>query len=214
MNLDLREPTIVIAGAFNPAIFAVGWIASELFNYADGEAVNATVVADMIQQTQRAYVKNVALMAEPFRLSVYIDDIEVETIALAEAAVKRAAGALPHTPVAGIGVNFKVSIAEPDADIVDLLAPKDKPEQIAPTIQNEVTSRLQLDDGTRLNLMRTILDDTFVLGFNYHTDLERFSALSDSFEGKIMQWMNHAKEVVRRLYKVDEPLEFTRALNN
>lgn len=214
MNLDLREPTVVIAGAFNPAIFDVGWIASELFEYADGTPVNATLVTDITRQTQRAYISKIGVMAEDLRFSIFIDDLESETIALAEKAVLRTACGLPHTPVAGLGVNFKITVPQPEALIVDLLKLADKPEQMGPVSQNEISSRIQIDDLVRLNFSRTILDDTLVLGFNYHTDLARLSDLTDTFEGKIKHWLDFSIDMIAQLYGLKEQLEITRALNN
>lgn len=214
MNLDLREPTVVIAGAFNPAIFDVGWIASELFEYADGAPVNATLVADMARQTQRAYVDKIGIMAEAFRLSIFVDDLEPETIALAEKAVLRTASGLPHTPVAGLGINFKIAVPQPDAAIVDLLKLLDKPEQMGPVVQNEISSRIQIEDAVRLNFSRTILEDSLILGFNYHTDLVRLSEMTDTFEGKIRHWLDYSVAMIEQLYSLKEPLEITKALNN
>lgn len=213
MNIDLRDPTVVIAGAFNPAIFGVGWIASELFGFDDGAPVNATMVADIMQQTQRAYIEKVGVMAEPFRLSIFIDDLEADTIARAENAVLRTAAALPHTPVAAIGINFKFAVPQPEAAIVDLIKPGDKPEQLGPVSQTEMTSQISVNDSIKLNLSRTIADDMLVLKFNYHADLAELSSIAGTFLGEINHWHSHAIESIKTLYSLDDELEIIKALN-
>jgi len=213
MNIDLRDPTVVIAGAFNPAIFGVGWIASELFGFDDGASVNATMVADIMQQTQRAYIEKVGVMAEPFRLSIFIDDLEADTIAKAENAVLKTAAALPHTPVAAIGINFKFAVPQPEAAIVDLIKAGDKPEQLGPVRQTEMTSQISVYENIKLNLSRTIADDMLVLKFNYHADLNALSAISGTFSGQINKWYDHAVNSIKALYGLDDELETIKALN-
>ncbi len=214
MKIDLREPTVVIAGAFNPAIFGVGWVASEMFGIADGEQVEATMVADMVQQTQRAYIGKVGVMAEPLRLSVFVDDLDEATTNLAEAAIIKAAEALPHTPVAAIGINFSFTVEEPDKDIVDILRSGDGLERIGPIIQSEINSRLQIEPTVQLNFSRSIVSDVLVMRFNYHTDLSRLSLIDQGFYGKIAHWRAHAIEVMNTIYGLGEAPEILRALNS
>ena len=44
MNLDLRKPTIVVTGAWNPAILELGWIARYLFDVPENAQVRAHTI--------------------------------------------------------------------------------------------------------------------------------------------------------------------------
>lgn len=186
------------------------------YGIAEGEDVNGIIVQDLAQQTQKPYIRDVGVLAEANRLSIFIDREDVEICALGEEVLSRAALALPHTPVVGFGVNFAFEVADPDASIVDMLKPGDRPERLGQVAGSSVSSAIQLDDGRgELNLTRAMQEGTLAVSFNFHTDLPNFSAVADQIEGVITRRLADAREILSGMYALDlEGLQVRRALNN
>jgi len=70
MDHDLRIPTLVLAGAWNPAIFSVQWIATHLFGKKAGEMLNVANVASGTGE-QSLYVDQIGVGALFDRLNLY-----------------------------------------------------------------------------------------------------------------------------------------------
>lgn len=214
VQVDLRRPTIVIAGAFNPAIFAPEWLAAVLHEIPEGTSVEATMVADTVQKTLRAYIQGIGISVEPERLTAAWDELSSEANERAEQVVRRAAEALPHTPANGIGVNFHFQTADFGKEVANLLYPADEPTKIGPVQQTVFMSKILTDD-TVLTLSRTIANDQFVAEFNFHHSLDRFTSLINIFDGRRINLLfQRSKEILETLYDLDvEDIEFLQALS-
>lgn len=215
MHLDLRQPTVIIAGAFNPAIFSPPWIANVLYGIAEGEEISGLIVQDLVQLTQKPYIRDVGILAEAGRLSIFVDKVEPEALTLAESVVKRAAEALPHTPVVGFGLNFAFVEAEPEAEVVDRLKQGDQPEKLGELLNSSLASAIRMEDGTLLNLSRGLAGGELSVSFNFHSELSNLGALADEMEGLIDRRLQQSKKILADLYDFDtEQLNILRALNN
>ncbi|WP_313807286.1 hypothetical protein [Sphingobium sp.] len=214
MQLDLRQPTIVIAGAFNPAIFSLSWIANILFDVPEGQDVEGVMVQDMGQANPRSYIGKVGVSADANRLSVFIDDLSSETLATAERVAVNAARNLPHTPVGGYGINFQFLEPDIDAQVADMFALADHPERIGQVLQTTVASAIQFEDAVVLNLSRGLNGGDLIATFNFHAELANFAAMADALGGILAKRLDSAKTILKTLYEFDvDDLEIRSALN-
>jgi hypothetical protein len=213
VKVDLRKPTIVIAGAFNPAIFQPAWIANILYEIPEGEDVEGVFVRNLADQTTVPYIKRVGVLAEMHRLSVFVDSLDAPTVMIAEGIVRTLAGALPHTPVGGLGVNFHFEESDVDAAIVDMLKAQDKPEKIGPVLQNEVATAIEIGDSA-LNLSRSIQDGVLSVRFNYHRTVDVMSGVAD-LDLNIGEAFVRSREILKSLYDLsadDDEIDYYKAL--
>lgn len=213
MKLDLREPTIVIAGAFNPAIFEPSWVALNACGVEEGATVSSILVQDVLQGTSRVYIGSLALAVEPFRLTAFTDSFDQQQISDFEEALARVAQVLPHTPVAGVGVNFKFIVDQPEATVLDKLGTNEKLESIAAIQQFGLSTKFAPQGGFALTLSRTVEHDSLVLGFNYHSDLQKIEDLVDLLPGLILARCEQARALIENIYGIDEDVEYVKTLN-
>ena len=90
LTLDLRLPTIVITGTWNPAIFQPGWIAEHLFGVPKGQQLEMVQrITTAPQPKMTYYLASVGISVTPERLELYCNDLSGETKARAEAVAWR-----------------------------------------------------------------------------------------------------------------------------
>lgn len=216
MILDLGLPTVVVAGAFNPAIFSPSWVANVLYEIPEGQNVEGVMLVDESElQPDRPYISKVAVTAQPERLNIFIDEIDGETVGLAEQILARTARALPHTPVAGIGINFRLVDPEPPAEVVDLIKTREPFERIAVVRRTSFSTWMQRDDGILLSLVRDAGGGPIGFNFNFHANFVSFANLPYNPEGAINKFLNDAKHLLAEVYGyTDDHLTIRRMLNN
>lgn len=203
MKLDLRQPMAVIAGAFNAAIFVPSWIANTLYQIPEGEDVNVVMVGDMVQGTSRPYIQSTAILAEDERLSLFIDCFEKPCVALGESLLDRLGQTLPHTPIAGLGINFRFIFDELDEAVYAMMKQNDGPEVLGQLVRARLVSEIKLEDAVSLNLRREILNDELVVDFNYHHRISHMSELNNLVGGKILTKFEESKAIVHQLYGIE-----------
>ena len=213
MNVDLRRPTIVIAGAFNPAIFTPEWIAAVLHEMPEGSDVEGLLVADTGRQSVRTYINGVGIAIEGERLTVAWESLDGQSNDVAEKLVRRVAESLPHTPSNGVGVNFHFETTDFDAAVVDKLKMNDDPAQIGVVLQSDLKSKIQLESCI-LNFGRTILNDNFIAEFNYHHDIKSIQEIEVIFNGaKVSELFEQSKGILENFYGLDsDEIEYHKAL--
>jgi hypothetical protein len=78
MRLDLRQPTLVIAGAWNPAIFSVEWIATHILGKKENEVLKLVQVVDATGNFIN-YYNETGLYTNLDRISLYCNDLDQAT---------------------------------------------------------------------------------------------------------------------------------------
>jgi hypothetical protein len=108
MKLDLRMPTVVLAGAWNPAIFQPGWIARHVFGVPAGAEIKVTAVQMLIGQQQKlvTYIRDVGFAVSSNRLEIFAVEGSESAFKAAEETTARIVELLPHTPISAYGINF------------------------------------------------------------------------------------------------------------
>ncbi len=107
MKVDLRVPTIVISGAWNPAIFQPGWIARHLFEVPEGTKKLLAEVVTNNGERQIRYLDNVGISVVYERIEFFINSLDDECISTCEKAAINVLKTLYHTPVGPFGLNFQ-----------------------------------------------------------------------------------------------------------
>lgn len=202
MFVDLRQPTVVMAGAFNAHIFTPPWIANVLYGIPEGENVDGIMVADILQGTQRPYIREVAVLAEEGRLSIFVDRFDDAVIALGESLPSKIAETLPHTPITALGVNFQFVYEDFDEGILALLKHNDTPEKIGAVSKHNLVSEIKVDEKTTLNLKRGISDGQFVINFNFHTPLGNMKEIFELPKDLIRTYFESSKKILNDLYNL------------
>ncbi len=215
MILDLRHPTMVIAGAFNPAIFTPEWIAAVLYKIPEGEDIDGVMLLDTETQQSRPYMRDIAVVAEPHRLSIFIDRWEAPTISLASMVASNLCDALPHTPVGGFGVNFRFLSADFDEKVADLLAQRDEPEKYGKIERAMSVATIITDDKSKLNFTRGFDDqNNFVAGFNFHADTVNLQSVGALIDGRVEAKFADAVRILKEgFYPELDEVDFQNALN-
>lgn len=124
-ELAIDSVSVVVRGAFNPAIFSPSWLlAEELIGASEYEAADVRTIQHQLAAFQTGWLDLVAT-SEVFQVSTDVPD-EFERCRDVVIGVLRA---LAHTPIAYLGINrqvhFAVSSPEEWHEIGDRLAPKE-----------------------------------------------------------------------------------------
>ncbi|SRR6266852_704030 len=126
MLLDLRRPTLVITGIWNPAVFQPGWIALHLFGRPKGEEVQVTQAQVMAPNLRVVnYFGEIGIGVTAQRVEFYLNNFSIENKRSLENVCIRTTELLPHTPMDAIGVNFIFNEADPDPALIDKLKTRD-----------------------------------------------------------------------------------------
>jgi hypothetical protein len=212
--LDLRQPALVIAGSFNPAIFTPPWTARNLFGFPEGQDVEVTAVVEMGQEMPRHYIQKVGVLALAQRLAIFPDELSVEVMERAERAFEAVAEKLPHTPAAAFGINFKFEELVVTAELVDSIMPEDGLEALGQINSTEVTSNIAVGDRDQLNITRRLSGESVGVSFNFHFPIASMQEVVDGRKPNIGEAFEQAKQILIDRFGQDlDDLQFQRALN-
>ena len=117
MELDLRRPTLVVTGQWNPAIFDPSWIAKNLLGLASGTEMSVTQV--LVGNKITNYYGSIGISVSELRVELFLNEFNEENQARLEKLLLDIAATLPHTPVQAMGVNFHFLESDVGADLVD-----------------------------------------------------------------------------------------------
>ncbi len=204
MMRDVRTPTLVVTGAWNPAIFQPGWILPNLFNVAAGTTVPLTqvVVTQNDQQAIITYYLDIGIAVSFQRLEIYINSDALEVADRAEKLCLSVLEKLPHTPVAALGVNFAFFDQEPEPEVFELLKTS---EQLEGAYKIKAEQRVTvIEDAPRvdLNLSRIVDGSAMRIEFNYHLGLS-VEEIKAQLSGAIPRYLSKCHDLLQRIYGVE-----------
>lgn len=206
LTLDVRGPIIVLVGAFNPAIFTPNWIATNIFDVPEGAEMSILeVVVQIDDQTylRLSFLEGVAINVGPNRLELYVQSGNSANLTSAESALSRILDTLPHTPIQGIGCNFRWNDPDPTPKIIDLF---DSPEGIEGQFKlqaRQFSSKIDLEDTT-LNFSRANVNNDVLFSFNYHRSLSGVIECKEIIEGLISQDLARSTEMMKSVYGYEQ----------
>jgi hypothetical protein len=115
--------TIVLAGAFNPAILTPQWIAINALNYPNEQLVQVELLAPIGGGvgTHRLTFDHMSYTAGYKGTTFYLMNQSAEVRESVCVAIGTIMSLLPHTPMSGVGFNFSFRVEHPPAELLNLL---------------------------------------------------------------------------------------------
>lgn len=200
MYNDIRLPTAVVAGHWNPHIFSIDWVAHTLFGTPDGQAVEITQMVDGSRNVVANYLFGVGFACTAERLEIYITEATEDGAKRAEKFLFSVLDTLSHTPVSGIGFNYAFRSGEVEAQLADaFVTPEDLRSRYAVIVEDHRT-RVQFDQTTLLNLSRKISRAGAEISFNFHHDVSNAGQAKGFVEDAIWKHRVNALKILEELY--------------
>lgn len=206
MKLDLRRPTLVITGAWNPPIFQPPWAAKYLFGVPEGDQirVNQMIRVGPSESLAVSYIGDVGYRVSQSRVEIYLNSMERRIVEECENVCVRLIESLPHTPIRAFGVNFFVVEEDPSDLLLDSLQVTDNLAQQYPILSQELKASIPIDNNCELNLGRQLDGGSVVFNFNFHH--ENFTEINrgDTVMGSVDRYYRIAREVLQNTYDLND----------
>lgn len=204
MKLDLRQPLIVMSGAWNPAVLQPGWILRHLYAVPDNETHDLQLVLSSDTRKQAAYFRDVGISASTSRVEIFLNSLSPEAIQLGEAIGARILEKLPHTPFGALGINFQFTAEQVPPGLADRLATPDHLDEQFSIAMSEAISRIRLSTDLQLNFTRRLSDSGAVLDFNFHHLVPTTAAAMPLLRDAIARYRRQSHEIMRTFYDMRE----------
>ena len=215
MNIVPQETSLVIAGAWNPAILTPPWVMSHAM---EGQDPNAQMVQAFFPAGLNGAFEMPRFAMPGFQYSARMDALILlpgataeESYALVEGVARSALRHLCHTPIGGLGYNFEFRDGAPRPEWLGVFGDSqldlvDASEGLDVTRTTLATS---FSNGTALvNVQRYTEGHELIVKFNFHHQAnDARSALEVLGErGRGSFWAHHqtASRIVDRLYPEGE----------
>jgi hypothetical protein len=200
LKLDLRRPILVIAGAWNPAIFHPVWVARHLLGYPEGDTIRATLVQTGPPLHTTTYLDGIGYSASAQRFELALAHQDPEGFARAARCVQNLVGTLPHTPVNACGINFNFVDDDPGPEVLDLLVSNDGIDQHFVITTQEFLATINLEDGCELHFKRIPTPEQVAFDFNYHYSLQNLEPLQGIDAAKFATLLHKSYDSLKNIY--------------
>lgn len=199
---------VIIVGQWNPAIFSPTWVQSNVASAADAEVSMALAIGP-VTMPPRLTVERTNLY--PSLHSLVFDCVELSDDALEDCSAKigKIAHTLPHTPVQGIGVNFRFhGNIDESAEFAELFTFSDAAgidAQVYAPVSAAVKRSFRLDGDDQLNLsVEHNLGGAIRCEFNFHTTTGSMAIISEKVSAaRLKDLRQQAVEFLRQAYNVE-----------
>jgi hypothetical protein len=208
------ETSLVIAGAWNPAILAPTWVLQFGLNRpGSNEPVQVALPAGTVGITDypRFTFPDFAYIVRPETLVLIPPDCSPEAIGRMEEAAASMLENLPHTPVNGVGHNFEFRDVNPDPDKLNVFtqASQDLADE-APegwsSVATTIASSFRSANGSTIaNIQRQFDGANVIIKFNFHHPLTTVQQALEILRGlnghaRMHQNFQTARELMAKLY--------------
>lgn len=211
MQLDLKAPTLVVTGHWNPQIFDEQWIAKNLFEKPVGEVVEVALVLELPQggvpgvpSAPIVFVDKVGVRCKKDRLELFLGEWTDDAVARAEQVLSRALTLLQHTPVHALGVNFIYTSKEVEAQIADKLRTREDFEAKLKVSSSNFQTSIDRGDGEVLNLIRRLSAEGVLIELNFHKPVKNSDAILALLVGRLKGKRAEAERFMLEYYDVAE----------
>lgn len=213
MKLVNQETTLVIAGAWNPAILTPSWILKNgLGKELDGNnRIEISMPVDVgAFQFPRYTLEDLQYTARTDALVFFPGETTEDRLQLLEKVAARILDQLGHTPVSGVGHNFEFQDEAPSIESLQTLEnAKNDLIDIAPKNWNfsssAIITSLKRDETTIINIHRYYEGTKLGVKFNFHhpiSSVAQGSSILRGQNGYLSFFRNYlsAKELIEKLY--------------
>lgn len=211
MNIVPQETSLVIAGAWNPAILTPPWVMSHAM---EGQDPNAQMVQAFFPAGLNGAFEMPRFAMPGFQYSARMDALILlpgatsqESCALVEGVARSALRQLSHTPIGGLGFNFEFRDGAPRAEWLAAFANSqldlvDASEGLDVTRTTMATSFS--DGASQVNVQRYAEGHELVVKFNFHHQAHdtrsALEVLGERGQGRFWGHFLTASRILSRLY--------------
>lgn len=123
MKFVADKQTIVLAGAFNPAILTPQWLARNALGYADARQFQVEMHAPVvgIGGMPRFTFDGISYAPNFQAVSFFLAGLDTAGRQRVTETIGKVLELLPHTPMTGLGFNFGFEVEQPAAEMMDYL---------------------------------------------------------------------------------------------
>lgn len=172
--------SLVIAGAWNPAILSPNWIAEKAMDRPVNAEFQVQVALPVMNlgfsavRPQLAF-EGISVCAEPNTLTFRLSYEDVENANLGVTTAARVLELLPHTPVSGFGFNFSFCFDDPNPALLETFnstnfLAEDVPDDEARLVRQEWRGIVQ-SEGRLISVGATYEAGCVIFNLNIHTEL-------------------------------------------
>lgn len=213
MKPILRETTLVVAGAWNPAILTPEWILTHALqeDISGASQVQVAIPVGLVFEFPQFKLKDLSYIARTDALVFFPTAIENISFSIVENAAKRILDQLCHTPISGIGYNFEFQDDNPEPDMLQSFASAQKDiVDIAPdgfAVASGAISTSLKNDQVVINIKQYFESGRLGIKFNFHHAVSSAEQASEVLNGNTEYecfYHNYliAKELTQKLYGV------------
>lgn len=190
---------IVVTGSWNLSIFNPSWVSKNLFSGAEIQ-VEFPLTHGLL--SPRYSFKGVLVFIEGNRLVVHPQRPTDEDLQAAEDAVLLILTLLPHTPVAGVGVNFRYAETAPSGQVLAMLRFPDDERiaQLGYQIAKAEIGRQVIREDHTLNFRISRSDDAVVFDFNHHSQVDSAERVRELVGGHTLELQRQSLAFLESIY--------------
>lgn len=201
MNILNKNTAIVIAGSWNQQILTPKWLKDNGITAL--EKIRIEVAISNPSMPIHFQLEKVHLHVSPPQVVVYPFEETKNSYESAETVASKLLEALWHTPINGVGYNFKFKDDKPAQKIFDRFVFKDE-EFISSfnAIVKERVVKRQIDVfGKTLNLMMLLdVKEALTVDFNWHFDYGSANDAKGKIQGTFYETYIQTKEIVEKMF--------------
>lgn len=207
INLSSNQAfNIITVGAWNPAIFSPEWVKNNLATDKEKDVI----LAIPMQMTMPSRLTVDQVNIYPSTTSLMIDCTEYGEQSRNACSEKLGiiATLLEHTPVSGVGINFRFAFEISEVPLLTELFSFDDASKIDTSTYQPSSSEIKrsfvLQNSSVLNLKIELQTDKFLCEFNFHSDIKQLLDMKD--KTSIEQINNYHQQAIgfmSSVYEID-----------
>jgi hypothetical protein len=216
MKLVSTETSLVIAGAWNPAILTPAWMLKYALDKSpDGNnQVQAffPALSGVIFEFPRYVLEDLSFLVRPDTLIMFPVTSTAERMDALEEGAAKVLEELKHTPINGIGYNFTFSDASPESHKLDVFTASRQdltdciPNGWSPASSVLATNFKNADETVIVNIQRHFEVSELIVKFNFHHPIKSENDALDILRGhkgytRMAGNLELAKQLVTSLYR-------------
>jgi hypothetical protein len=206
--LDSSEAfNIAVVGAWNPAIFSPQWVKANIADDQNKDVFMAFAFANAGPMPPRVTVDNINIYPSNQGLSLDCATYSDEYALTCTKKIRRICELLSHTPVSGLGINFRFHAKMEESDLLtDLFTFADIAKIDAKTYSagpSLIRRNFQLGNSEFLNLTIEHLPEHVRFEFNFHSELKSMAEIFDRVsDEKFFEKKTQALDFLNSVYEL------------